>query len=61
MSSINVGELKDFLSEYPDDYEVIMNIKHKHDIPKEEGVIGWIAYINGIRADHDHKEVRLMN
>lgn len=61
MSSISVGELKDILNEYPDDYEVVMNIKHKYDISKEEGERGWIAYVEGISANEDWKEVRLMN
>ena len=35
MSSISVGELKSILENYPDDYEVVMNIKHKYPISKE--------------------------
>lgn len=61
MSSISVGELKNILENYPDDYEVIITIKHKHPISKEDGEKGWIAYINGIEADNDFREIRLMN
>lgn len=49
MSSISVGELKSILENYPDDYEVVMNIKHKYPISKEEGLRGWCAYINGVK------------
>ncbi len=28
MSSISVGDLKSILQNYPDNYEVVMNIKH---------------------------------
>lgn len=61
MSSISVGELKMYLDSYPDDYEVLMNIHHKYDIPKESGINGWIAIVNGIHVDDNRKEVRLMN
>ena len=61
MSSISVGELKSILETYPDDYEVVMNIKHKYPISKEEGLRGWDAYINGIKFDNDFREVKLMN
>lgn len=61
MSSISVGELKSILNLYPDDVEVVMNIKHKYDIPKEAGIKGWISYINGVRYDKNFNEVRLMN
>lgn len=61
MSSISVGELKAILEQYPDDYEVVMYIKHKYDISKESGERGWIAYINGILSDEDWGKVRLMN
>lgn len=61
MSSISVGELKSILNTFPDDYEVIMNIKHKYPISKEEGVRGWCAYINGIKVDNDFREIKLMN
>lgn len=61
MSSISKGELIDILQYYPDDAEVIMNIRHNYDIPKEEGHKGWIAYINGIEYDSEHKEIKLMN
>lgn len=49
MSSISVGDLKYILENYPDDYEVVMNIKHKYPISKEEDLRGWCAYINGIK------------
>lgn len=61
MSSISVGELKSILENYPDDYEVVMNIKHKYPISKESGFKGWCAYINGVRVDDDFREIRLMN
>lgn len=61
MSSISVGELKSILDNYPDDYEVIMSIKHKYPISKESGKKGWMAYINGVGADEKYKEIRLMN
>lgn len=61
MSSITVKELKDILDGIDDEYEVIMNIKHKHDISKEDGIKGWITYINGIHVDDAFKEIRLMN
>lgn len=46
MSSISVGELKGILEDYPDDYEVVMAIKHKYPISKESGEKGWVSYIN---------------
>lgn len=55
MSNISVGELKPILENYPDDYEVIMNIKHKYPISKEEGVRCWDAYINGVKVDNDFR------
>ena len=61
MSSISVGELKSILENYPDDYEVVMNIKHKYPISKKEGFRDCCAYINGIKADDDFREIRLMN
>lgn len=61
MSSILVGELKVILSEYPDDYEVLMELHHKYSISKESGTAGWIAYINGIKSDNNLREVKLMN
>lgn len=57
MSSISAGELKYFLSKYPDDYEVIMKITTKYDI--EAGTS--IAFINGIEVNDEFKEIRLMN
>ena len=57
MSSISVGELKNILEEYPDDYEVVMDWRWK-----EHGEVKTaIAYINGICSKDDYKEVRLMN
>ena len=61
MSSISVGELKSILENYPDGYEVVMNIKHKYPISKEEGLRGWCACINGVKTDDDFREIRLMN
>lgn len=61
MSSILVGELKSILENYPDDYEVVMNIKHKYPISKKEDLRDWYAYINGVKADDDFQEIRLMN
>ena len=61
MSSISVGDLKSILENYPDDYEVVMNIKHKYPIYKEEGLRGWCAYINGVKDDDDFREIMLMN
>lgn len=61
MSSISVGDLISILENYPDDYEVVMNIKHKYPISKESGFKGWCAYINGVRVDDDFREIRLMN
>ena len=61
MSSISVGDLKAILDTCPDDYEVVMNIKHKYTISKKEGLRGWRAYINGVKADDDFREIRLMN
>ena len=61
MSSISVGELKDILKNYPDDYEVIMAIKHKYSISKESGGKGWIAFINRVATNDDFREIRLMN
>lgn len=62
MSSILVGELKSHLEEYPDDYEVIMEIasREKNHLGDYEDKIS-IAFINGIRAENDYREVRLMN
>ena len=51
MASITVGELKNILEEYPDHYEVVMNIHHNYDISKESGQKGWIAFINGIKEN----------
>lgn len=42
MGSISVGELKSILENYSDDYEVVMNIKHKYPISKEEGLRGGV-------------------
>lgn len=61
MSSILIGELKSILENYPDDYEIIIEIKHNYPISKESGEKGWIAYINGINVDNDFREIRLMN
>lgn len=61
MSSISVGELKNILEQYPDDYEVLMHLHHKYPISKDEGVKGWYAYINGVNADESHREIKLMN
>lgn len=61
MSSILVGELKALLDTCEDDWEVVMNIHHRYDIPKESGEKGWLAYINGAHRDPDHRELRLMN
>ena len=61
MSSISVSDLKSILENYPDDYEVVMNIKHKYPISKKEGLRGWYAYINGVKVDDDFREIRLMN
>ena len=61
MSSISVSDLKSILENYPDDYEVVMNIKHKYPISKKEGLRGWYAYINGVKVDDDFREVKLMN
>lgn len=61
VSSISVGDLKSILENYPDNYEVVMNIKHKYPISKEEDLRGWYAYINGVKADDDFREIRLMN
>lgn len=60
MSSISVEELISAIDRFPD-YEVIMNIHHRYDIPKESGEKGWLAYINGIDINHEYKEIRLMN
>lgn len=61
MSSISVGELKNILENYPNDYEVIMSIKHNYPISKESGEKGWIAHINGIGVDDNFREIKLMN
>lgn len=61
MSSISVGELKSILENYPDDYEVVIKIKHKYPISKESGFRGWCAYINGVKANDDFREIRLIN
>lgn len=61
MNNISVGELKSILENYPDDYEVVMNIKHKYPIYKESGFRGWCVYINGVKADDDFREIKLMN
>lgn len=61
MSSISVGDLKSILENYPDDYEIVMNIKHKYPISKESGLRGWCAYINGVKVDDAFREVKLMN
>ena len=53
MSSISVGDLKSILENYLHDYEIVVNIKHKYPISKEEGLRGWDAYINGVKVDND--------
>lgn len=60
MASISASNLVSIINEYPD-YEVIMSIKHKYPISKEEGKKGWIAYINGIEVDDKQRVIRLMN
>lgn len=57
MSSISVGDLKSILENCPDDYEVVMNIKHKYPISKESGLRDWSAYINGVKTDDDFREI----
>lgn len=42
-------------------FEVVMNIKNKYPISKESGLRGWCAYINGVKADDDFREIRLIN
>lgn len=61
MSNISVGDLKSILENYPDDYEVVMNIKHEYPISKEESLRDWCVYINGVKADDDFREIRLIN
>lgn len=61
MGNISVGELKAMLSDYPDDYDVLMELHHKYQISKESGTTGWIAYINSIKPNNDFREIRLMN
>lgn len=61
MSSISVGDLKFIIENYPDDYEVVMNIKHKYPISKEEGLRGWYDYINSVKVNDNFREIRLMN
>lgn len=61
MSSILVGDLKSILENYSDNYEVVINIKHKYQISKKEGLRGWYAYVNGVKADDDFREIRLVN
>lgn len=55
MSSILVGELNSILNTFPDDYEVIMNIKHKYPISKKVSKFRfhWIE-----RENIKNKEVR---
>ena len=61
MGSISVGELKEILNQYDDNYEVIMELKHKYTINEETGRKGWIAYINGVGVDDMHREIKLFN
>lgn len=61
MSSILAGELIEILKCYPDDTEVVMNIKHKYPISEDEGRKGWMAYINGTSYDKKYKELYLLN
>lgn len=42
MSSILVSDLKSILENYPNDYEVAMNIKHKY--PTFSDIRCWRAY-----------------
>lgn len=57
MSSICVEDLVNILQQYPEDYEVIFEVRELVDgKPKTS-----IAYINGIRADNEYREIRLMN
>ena len=62
MSSITVGELRERLKEYPDDYEVIMEWHWK-----EKNQIGdiisknSIAMINAIGRNDGYREIRLLN
>lgn len=57
MSSILVGELKNILEEYPEDYEVIMKTSTRYDVKAGTS----IAFINGVDVDERHKELYLMN
>ena len=60
MSSILVGELRNILDGYPDDYEVIMSITSYDENAKDHRKHS-IAYINAVGGDKDTREVRLMN
>lgn len=57
MSSICVKDLRSYLKNVPDDYEVIMEICTRYDSPPGTA----IAFINGIKRNDDFREVRLMN
>lgn len=57
MSSISVGDLKTVLADYPEDYEVIMEITTRYDVKAGTS----IAYINGVKPDDDFREIRLIN
>lgn len=57
MSSISVYELRRFLEDCNDDYEVIMDWKWRDGGEQKAA----IAYINGIHINDEHREVRLMN
>lgn len=64
MSSITVGELKTILDQYPDNYEVIMSLKHSTSgslLKWNDNKYSWIAYINGVKADHDYQTLKLIN
>lgn len=58
MSSISKAELIAALEPYPDDAEVIFEIRERDD---EGDILRSIAYINGIRHNKDFNEIYLMN
>ena len=60
MSSVLVGELKEFLNNYPNDWKVIMRI-FQYNAANPSKPISSIAYINGIKGCENRKEIELIN
>lgn len=63
MSSISKADLINCLEGYPDDAEVIFELKERVKNPKtgKSELKCSLAFINGIMYDKDFNEIHLMN